>query len=141
MKIKKKCDVCQNEIIIDQWGNGKCKFCKWEQSQDCSDFPDVINPPNFISLNTAKKYYIENKKFYPTYDEAMELIERGLDFSFVYNNKRYLLEKNDVYSLYDNNYQNIAEYESFEALTKNLSINEVKLKEIWSSLKNFKYEC
>lgn len=54
-KIKKaKCDVCENDIIIDQCGNGEqCKNCGWRQSEESFYHKDTTGILNIPSLNNV----------------------------------------------------------------------------------------
>lgn len=141
MKIKKKCDVCNKDIFVDEWGNGRCKNCSWEQNADCLNYPNVTNPPNFVSLNRAKVLFKNNKPLLPTYKEMLHLVERGFDISFIYKKQKYQLDLHQTYTLWKVGTQEYIEYKDFHDLSRNLSINKILLKDIWQDVKSLKYEC
>lgn len=141
MKLIKKCSICGEPVKVDQWGNGKCKNCGWNQNLDCETFPDAINPPNFVSLNKAKKLYNNEKPFLPTYDEMLKLVERGLDLSFVYNKVRYQLDLHNSFTIWKVSTKEFKEYKDFKDFSENLTIENVLLKDVWHKIKSLRYEC
>ena len=75
--IQSKCDVCGNDVFIDQYGNGdECPNCSWVNCAYYEEFPDRVMCPNLISLNKAKKLYADGKTFLPDLDDFIG----GLDF-------------------------------------------------------------
>ena len=57
-----KCDVCQNDVLIDSFGNGdECIICGWRQSEESFDHPDIAGIRNIPSLNNAIKQFKEGK--------------------------------------------------------------------------------
>jgi len=52
LNVQKKCNVCNNLVMVDQYGNGeKCKICGWIQESISEEFPDRVVGPNFVPLN------------------------------------------------------------------------------------------
>ncbi len=85
--MEKQCDVCENTLKIDAWGNGTCKKCGWNNDKYSTSYPNAINPPNFISLTQAKRYFKLGKSFLPTYSQFLNLVKRGFDFTFKFEKK------------------------------------------------------
>ena len=141
MKSVKQCDVCGAEICVDRYGYGKCKNCGWINDDNCIEFPNSVNPPNFVSLNKAKELYKTNKPFLPTYNEMLLLVQRGLDLSFVYKKHRYQLDLHDKFTLWKVDTEEYQEYDNFEDLANNLKIDNVFVKNIWDKIKFLRYEC
>ncbi len=83
----KLCDVCGNEIKIDQFGNGECKNCGWHN--DNPDYTEKANYPNFLSIADAKIAYSQGKKLYHTFELFLDIMKRGFEMSFRYKNKKY----------------------------------------------------
>ena len=45
-KIESKCDVCNNKIMIDQYGNGvRCNICGWKQDRLAQEWTDRVVCP------------------------------------------------------------------------------------------------
>ena len=137
VSMKKQCDVCGNLVSVDELGNGKCGHCGWFQNRDCLNFPKVANPPNFISLNKAKLYYKKGQNFLPTFNEFLSLIERGMEFSFVFNGKKYQICSDYIYEPGSDFCQN---YSSLDDV-KNAKIGGKSLKNNWKNVKTLEYEC
>ena len=140
MKIEKKCDVCNNIVYVDQWGNGKCSVCGWYQNKDCTKFPKVANPPNFISLNKAKRYYKNNKKFLPTYIEFLKLLDRGFDFTFKFLGKNYQVSVHDDYTIWEIDTENYQVFKNIKEF-KSAQIEGVLIKDNWDKVKYLRYDC
>ena len=141
MKILKKCDVCKNDVCVDQWGNGKCKICGWYQNVDCLQYPKVTNPPNFISLNKARIKYKRGEKFFPTFKEFVKLVARGFDFSFVFKNKKYQISVHNDITLWEVDTQNFTVYKSISDFRNNLSIDGQLISTNWQNIKKLEYNC
>lgn len=127
---KKQCVVCGQTINIDDWGNGKCRHCGWCNSSHAIQYPNAINPPNFVSFNEAKERYKENKKFVPSYDRCMKLVDRGFDIVFRYQKKNYQLSKHDDYTIWETSTENYKNYKTIEDFCENIEIEGIKLKNI-----------
>lgn len=140
MKIEKRCSVCGSAIFVDKYGNGKCKNCNWWQDYESSKYPNAINPPNFTSLNHAKELWKNKKKFSPSLKDVLKLVERGFDISFVYEKKRYLLDKHDAYTCWEIDTDNYMEFKNIEDLVDNLKINGTLLKDCWGKVYQIRYE-
>lgn len=141
MKIVKKCDICKSNVYVDQWGNGKCKNCGWYQNVDCLNFPKVANPPNFISLNKAKGRYKKGENFYPTFKEFINLVERGFDFTFKFENKNFQISVHDDITLWEIDTENYVVYKSLSEFKRTFSINNQLISTNWNKIKNLAYDC
>ena len=135
-----KCQVCEKDVKINKYNFGKCKNCGWIYDEYSIKYPNAINPPNFVSLNQARKYILQNKKFTPTYDEFIKLIKRGLDMSFSYNGKKYQIDKHENYTLWEIGTDDYQEYDEDNIYNK-LSIDGILLKDIWQKVSKLQYEC
>lgn len=140
MKIEKKCSVCGNIVLIDNYGNGRCKNCNWLQDYEAIKYPNAINPPNFTSLNNAKELWKNHIKFYPSLNDILKLVARGFDISFVYKNKRYQLDKHDTFTCWEVNTNNYMEFKNIEDLLNNLKIDGDFLKDCWGKVHQLRYE-
>lgn len=140
MNNKKQCDVCGNDVLIDKWGNGKCKICGWHQSPDCLEYPNAINPPNFASFNEAKKLYKDGLSFSLSFDRLAELVDRGFDISFIYNKKRFLVDKHEEITLWQINSNNYSTYKNIISFMQDAKIDNLQLRDIWQSVKAVRYE-
>lgn len=140
MRIEKKCDVCGKSMFVDEWGNGKCNICKWEQSSYALDYPDDINPPNFTSFNDAILLWKNKTKFKPSFEEILCLVDRGFDISFIYNKKRYQLDKHDNFTFWEMGTNNYTEFENIEDLVNNLKIDGTFIRDCWKRVHHIRYE-
>lgn len=140
MKIEKKCDVCNSMVFVDKYGNGKCKTCGWWQDCEAEKYPNAINPPNFTSLNKAKKLWENKIVFTPSLNEILNLVVRGFDISFIYNKKRYQFDKHDNFTFWEMGTNNYTEFENIEDLVNNLKIDGSLLKDCWERIHHIRYE-
>lgn len=141
MKKEKKCQICGKNVLVDDYGNGFCKICKWHQSNDAYIYPNAINPPNFLSYNEAREYYMQNKKYTPNFDRILELIGRGLDIFFKYKNKKYQLSKHNDYTLWEVNTNKFEAFGDLNKLKENAKIDDILLKDLWKKIKYIRYDC
>ena len=137
----KQCDVCGKDIKIDNYGNGKCKNCGWNNGENAVTFPNSINPPNFMSLNEAKNNYKNKLKYKPTFERIMELVDRGLDIVIKYKKSLYQLSKHEDYTIWEIDTKNYKSYKSLEKFKNNVQINNSFLKDLWKDIKFIKYDC
>lgn len=85
----KRCDVCGNIVAIDQFGDGECKNCGWEQDKFVVDHPDVVMYPHLISLNKAKKLYSQGKAFLPDFNDFIEALYMYSEMLFKHDGTLY----------------------------------------------------
>ena len=119
----KKCQVCGEDVKIDNYGNGKCKNCGWWQDENAILFPNAVNSPNFLSLNESKDYFIKKEKKIIYFQRVCELVDRGFDISFVYKNKRYQIDKHDNITLWEMGTKNFTTYENITKFKNTAKIN------------------
>ena len=136
-----KCDVCGNEVIIDRFGNGKCKNCGWHNED--SKFTVCANYPNMVSLEEAKELYRQGKKLLPTFAGFLDIVSRGFEMVLWYRGKKYgamkYRGKYDFY-LWDSE-ENFQEYTTIEELGEKANIDGELLKDIWDKIKRIEYDC
>lgn len=137
----KKCDVCGKDIKVDEFGNGKCKNCGWNNDENALIYPDAINPPNFMSLNEAIYNYKKNIKYKPTFDRIVELLERGLDVMFKYKGNKYQLSRLNDYTIWEYDTKNYISYPTIEQFKEKAEIGGVPLKDLWEKVNFIKYDC
>ena len=140
MKIKKQCDICGNDVNVDNWGNGKCKVCGWHQNDDCLKYPNAVNSPNFVSLNEAKDLYKNNKSFLPSFERFSLLVARGFDISFIYDKKRYQVDNHNEITLWEMDTENYITFDNIQSFMSKAKINDKLIKDIWSKVKSIRYE-
>ena len=137
----KKCDVCGKDIKVDEFRNGKCKNCGWNNDENALIYPDAINPPNFMSLNEAIYNYKKNIKYKPTFDRIVELLERGLDVMFKYKGNKYQLSRHNDYTIWEYDTKNYISYPTIEQFKEKAEISGVPLKDLWEKVNFIKYDC
>lgn len=141
-KIKKaKCDVCGNDIIIDQCGNGEqCKNCGWRQSEESFYHKDTAGILNIPSLNNAiKQYKMGKSAILSNFDDFIQAFENYGEIEFTYNNTRYGLMFDDVKNKtvllnIKNNQKQY--YDDISDFSKNAEIDGKILKTNWDKVTN-----
>ncbi len=91
MKIEKNCDVCGNPIKTTEYGGGRCKKCGWIDDTHQLEYPNCKNANNLISLNRAKLLWNKGKKLLPSFDELIDMMERGFEFQFIFQKHKYFI--------------------------------------------------
>ena len=137
----KNCDICGENTKIDNYGNGKCKNCGWNNDENAVTFPNSINPPNFTSLNEAKNNYKNKLKYKPTFDRIVDLVDRGFDIIIKYKKSLYQLSKHDDFTIWEVDTNNYKSYKSFDEFKSKANINDIPLKDLWKNIKFIKYDC
>ena len=131
------CEVCGKKIKKDVYGQGKCPFCGWRNCYLNAEHPDNVLHPNLISLNKAKKLYLEGKAFDPNLDEFLEALHSYGEMQFKYNNICYAVElmgtelNNNLIQLYNANTKEIFVFKNDADFKTNAKIEGKLLKEIW----------
>lgn len=141
-KIIKNCDVCGNEISTYEYGGGTCKNCGWIDDIHQAKYPDCANANNMISLNRARELWRENKKFLPSFTEALSLINRGFDLRIKYKGVVYLVicfASGNVEIIDEKESKTVTEYVDIPDFAQNAKIGDEMLSEIWSKLKFIEY--
>lgn len=129
------CDVCKNTIAVDQFGNGECDNCGWNQDKFCKEHPNSVMYPNLISLNKAKKLYDDGKKLVPDFDDFVKALFMYSEMMFQYNNVDYYvyLTNAGIVLGFEKNEKIYKNKEDFE---NNSKICGKLLKDIWKDVKN-----
>ena len=73
----------------------------------------------------------------PSYNEFLNLIERGLEFGFVFNGKKYQISSDTLWQKGSNNCQSFSSMDD----VKNAKLEGKLLKNNWKNIKNLEYEC
>lgn len=86
-----KCSICGAAAFQDQYGNGECKHCGWQFSQDEEDFERKmgISYPMLVSPTTAREQYKKGLPFKATFKEFIRGLIFYSEMTFTYKNKRY----------------------------------------------------
>lgn len=134
----KKCDVCGEIVEIDQFGNGDCKNCGWNQDASRLKNPNTIMYPNLISLNKAKERYLNKQPLIPDFNDFIEALFMYSEMMFQYNNTDYMVYlQND--NIIMNSMHNTEKFKNKEDFVNNANIDGILLKELWKDVKNANY--
>lgn len=142
-KIKKqaKCDVCGNDVFIDQYGNGDgCAICGWRQSEESFFHKNVAGIRNIPCLNNAIIQYNEGKSaILANFSDFVMAYKNYGEVEFTINDTRY-----GVY--FDDKYKKVAMenlknketqyFEDIEDFVENARINGIVLKYLWQYVTN-----
>ena len=135
--ITKKCEICESDMMTDEYGNGQCKICKWQNNNDSAPINySLACYPNLVSRNRAKELWAEGKPFKPTFEEFLELYDYQSELEFYYKEKFYNVTRFRGYELSEYNQEEnkavwYQEYETIEDFAANANIDGVLLKDIW----------
>lgn len=88
-----------------------------------------------------KNLYAAGKKLIPDYIQMTELIGRGLDLSFKFKGKRFLIEMHETFTIWEMETDIYWEYATIDDFKENAAIEGVKLRDIWDKVSYIRYEC
>lgn len=140
-KIYAKCDVCDNHILVDHFGNGdKCTICGWRQSEESFAHPNTAGIRNIPTLNNAIKQFKEGKSaILAKFEDFIDALENYGELEFTYNNTRFgvLLDdtSNEIILLNLKNNQK-QYYSDVKNFAQNANINGIYLKTLWNQVTN-----
>ncbi|MCL2061224.1 MAG: hypothetical protein FWH03_01175 [Firmicutes bacterium] len=134
--IPTNCAICAKPFLIDKYGSGRCENCGWKQTG--LDKPDDINwNYNFISFNKAKQLFSEGKPIKPDFSDFLACMRVYNELEFYYKGKHYgvLTDNYEMVDFYEwNVMEGVQIYTSIEEFAAKANINDVLLKDIWSSV-------
>lgn len=134
-----QCDVCENSVIVNQYNNGVCTNCGWEQGGDAQDLPDTVRYPNLISLNKAIKLYQEGKSLNPDFEDFISMYNFYGEVEFIYKGTRYGVafdDKSKCIMLFNTENNQTQLHKKIEDFIAGANINGKLLKDIWSEVEN-----
>ena len=138
----KKCDVCGNVCFVDNFGNGVCEHCSWDQGAMCKDDINYCGYPNLISLARARELYKIKKPFVPNFtDFVQDLLCYG-EMEFTYKNVKYIaIRYTDYFEIvfFKEGDRLKQGYKSVEEFEEKCNINGKRLKDIWNDVSNVDY--
>ena len=138
--IEKNCSICGKILLVDQYGNGECPFCKWYNTIDDGENTEMVIFPNVVSENKAKKLFLEGKPIRPDLDDFLEMFYFYSEVEFWYKNKNYcLLFTDDDKIKFGWNSESITYYKDKEDFIKNAKIDNEYVRDIWDNVENPKY--
>lgn len=140
--ILSNCNVCRQYVYIDQYGNGQCINCGWQQDRDYIDNPDRVIYPNVVSFNKAKLLYNEGKPFIPSLEDFLDGLFFYSEMEFSYKGRRFgvFLRKDFIIELYEGNIEeSMQSYKTKEDFMNNAHIGGMLLKNIWNDVENSGY--
>lgn len=136
-----KCDVCGNNVLVDNFGNGdECSNCGWRQSEESFNHPDIAGIKNVPALNNAIKQFKEGKSAtLASFDDFIIAFENYGELEFTYNNTRYgvLFDdlSNKIILLNINNNQK-QYFKNINDFSQNSNIEGIYLKTLWNDVTN-----
>ncbi len=136
-KYKKSCEVCQKEIYVDIYKQGKCPYCGWWNCFLNEENPDEVALPNTLSLNKARQLYKEKRPFEPDFDDFIKALYSYGEMQFEYNGTYYAVEfvgrsKNNFdIQLYNSKSREKFLFKTKEDFKNNAKVEGKLLKEIW----------
>lgn len=134
-----KCQVCNEKIYVDKFGNGVCEKCKWGQSEDGVHNYQEVRWPNPVSFARAKILFKEGKPMKPNFDEFIEGLVKFLHYEFNYKQKRYgaLSGHGNGFEIYEYDVEEgYQSYPTVEEFKEKANINGHLLKDLWNEVEN-----
>jgi len=138
--IERKCDICDKIVMVDQFGNGRCKHCGWANDDDAPFFPDEVGYPNMVAFNRAKTLVAEGKPLKPTLEEFIEAYEHWGEMEFYYEGRRYGIITLDEIKFYQWKTEGtIQSFKTIEDFAKEAHISGRLVKDIWDGVEDAFY--
>ncbi len=135
----KKCDVCGKVCLIDQFGNGTCENCGWDQGGSDLDHQNV-GYPNTLPLSKAKILYKQKQPLLPDFEDFVNNLAFYGEMEIYYRNEKYIIlrytDHFEIEFYSENDYENIQKFKSYEDFKNNCQIDNRLLKDIWNEIKN-----
>ena len=140
----KKCDVCESPCLIDEYGNGICEKCNWNQGGSLLEKQYKVGYPNLIPLSKAKKLYQLNKDFKPDFEDFVnDLLFYG-EMEFEFNNTMYVVDrytdKFEIHVCKVGDYENRQIFKSVNEFISKAKVNDILLKDVWKNIKNINWQ-
>ncbi|MBR6778593.1 MAG: hypothetical protein IKM43_00350 [Clostridia bacterium] len=139
---EKKCDICGKTLLASKTGNGECAHCGWYNNSLGETNEDEVIFPNMISLNKAKKLYIEGKPFKPDLNDFLEMLYFYGEVEFWYNglNCCVFLTDNPKGKIdFGWSPENIYYFLDKKDFIQNAKIGDEYVRDIWDKVENPKY--
>ncbi len=138
--IVKKCDVCEQIVLVDEYGNGECENCGWKQSRDEVEFEKryKVSYPNLVPLSKAKEQYKKGLPFRASFNDFMNGLYFYSEMQFEYENILYavILCDDGIEFSIDNEHDFFQKYTTREEFMAKANIDGKLLKDIWIDIKN-----
>ena len=138
------CQVCGKEIYIDNFGNGKCKYCGWEQEPSGIQYPDRVIYPNMVSFDRAKELSKASLPLIPTFDDFIAGLKYYKEMEFEYDGTLFAVCHHGDGTICLSEYFPLGIFEtqtycSYEDFREEANINGKTIKNIWGDVKNANY--
>lgn len=140
-KFPKTCSVCDESFLVDQYGQGECPNCGWNNDRLSEERPDEVIYPNLLSRNKARKLYKEGKPFKPDLNDFLEGFDMYGEMQFRYKNfDCCLFRGNSEYEIeFGWSPENIYYFSNKEDFIKNAKIGDEYVKDIWDLVEDPSY--
>ena len=138
MNIQKKCHVCGQQVLIDQYGNGTpCVTCGWKQNNRGWEFPDRVIYPNLIPLNKAIQLHNAGKPLVPDFEDFIGGLMFYAEMEFWHNGTVYgVYFTNGDIEMFNAETGKSLRYKDKNDFHVNANIDGRKLKDIWHEVKD-----
>ena len=135
---QKKCNICKKPVMADQFGQGECGNCKWNQGKDDGHLADQIVYPNPVSFARAKQLFKEGKPMKPNFDEFIEGLRKFLHYEFAYKQKIYhsFCGHGNGFELFEGDSKAGQSYPTIEEFKERANINGRLLKDLWDEVED-----
>ncbi|MDD4210978.1 MAG: hypothetical protein PHC46_01105 [Clostridia bacterium] len=138
--IIKKCDVCGQIVLVDQYGSGDCEHCGWDQTGSDLEKKYKVGYTNLVPLSKAKQLYKEGKPFLPNFEEFINNLIFYGEMQFDYLGKKYIVIRYTDYleiEFYEDSLSSeIYKFKSYDEFRTKANIDGKLLKDIWHDVEN-----
>ena len=90
------CAVCGTEVLVDQFGQGKCSECGWYKSGSGEHNVTSVVFPNIVSFAKAKRLYKEGKPLKPSLNDFIEGLLMYAEVQFDFQGNEYAVMLTDA---------------------------------------------
>ena len=142
--VMKKCDVCNNIVLVDEFGHGRCEHCNWAQSKshEESEIKYKISYPDLVPLSKARIQYKNGQPFTPSFEDFINGLLFYSEMEFTYNEKEYgaFYFTNGLIEFFQDQIpESTQDYKSTEDFKSNANINGILLKDMWDEVKGAQF--
>lgn len=138
--IIKKCDVCGQVVLVNQFGKGECANCGWYQGKNEEEFEKryKVSYPNLVPLSKAREQYKKGLPFAPSFEDFMNGLYFYSEMQFEYENTLYavILRRGGIEFSIDKEHDFFQKYSTREEFMAKANIGGKLLKDIWADIKN-----
>lgn len=134
------CEVCKKKIKVRS-KLGICPYCNWHNGYSDEKYSNVVQLPNLISLDKARRLCDEGKAPKPNFNELIQFLLDYREINFLFNKIYYTFElvynKNNVLKirLYNSHTKKNELFDNVEDFINNAKVDDIFIRDIcWDKI-------